>query len=278
MTNTEEILNTLKMMALSLEQHETTYREVCPFCQGGDNSDRGSFSITRTPDRILYHCFRAKCPSYGSIPVSAVSASLDYHVSDKPDYEPVHYYRDLSHLPPEMVKTLWDRFGLTEAEISSNGFKWAGSDQRVYMPVYNALGENTGAVLRDYTGVEKKKTLLYHWRPSTKSAGHWPRCDTSSVVQHRPLVLVEDIVSSIRVARHCPAVALIGTEPSVELIKYLVPRYPRVVLALDPDAYGRAMKHWRTYGLYFDKFQPIKLVCDPKDMTHSDLKEVLDHV
>lgn len=266
------------MMALSLEQHETTYREICPYCQGGDAADRGSFSLTRDPRGILFHCFRDKCGAHGFVPVGAVSASLDYHVSDKPDYEPKHYYRDLSHLPPEMVALLRDRYGLTEAETSANGFKWAGSDQRVYMPVFNALGENTGAVLRDYTGVEKSKTLLYHWRPSTKSAGHWPRITDTAMLQHRPLVLVEDIVSGIRVARHCPVVALIGTEPSVDLIKYLVPRYPRVVLALDPDAYGRAMKHWRTYGLYFDNFKPIKLLEDPKDMSHDELKEIMDHV
>lgn len=265
-------------MALSLEPYETTYQEMCPYCEGGNSADRGSFSITRDPRGIVFHCFRDKCGAHGFVPVGAVSASLDYEIPVKPDYEPHHYHRDLYHLPPQMVTLLRDRFELTESEISANGFKWAGYDQRVYMPVYNALGENTGAVLRDYTGVEKAKALLYHWRPSTKSAGHWPRIDTSSVVQHRPLVIVEDTVSGIRVARHCPAVAILGTEPSVELIKYLVPRYPRVVLALDPDAYGRAMKHWRTYGLYFDDFKPIKLLEDPKDMSHDELKEIMDHV
>lgn len=266
------------MLALSLEPYETTYREICPYCNGGDSADRGSFSITRDPRGIVFHCFRVKCGAHGFVPVGAVSASLDYEIPDKPEYEPKHYYRDLEPVPGCMLNYLYAKFELTLEEVERNGFKWAPSDQRVYMPVYNPLGENTGAVLRDYTGVEKTKTLLYHWRPSTKSAGHWPRCDTSSVVQHRPLVIVEDIVSSIRVARHCPAVALIGTEPSVELIKYLVPRHPRVVLALDPDAYGRAMKHWRTYGLYFDNFKPIKLLEDPKDMTHDELKEIMDHV
>lgn len=265
-------------MALSLGQYETTYREICPYCNGGDSADRGSFSITRDPRGIVFHCFRAKCGAHGFVPVGAVSASLDYETPKKPDYKPKHYYRDLEGLPAKIHTLLFERFGLSVSETTANGFKWAGLDQRVYMPVYNELGENTGAILRDYTGVEKKKTILYHWRPSTHSAGHWPRITASDMPQHRPLVLVEDIVSSIRVARYCPAVALIGTEPSVELIKYLIPRYPKVVLALDPDAYGRAMKHWRTYGLYFDEFKPIKLLADPKDMSHEELKEVMDNV
>ena len=265
-------------MALSLVQYETTYREVCPYCDGGDSADRGSFSITRDPRGIVFHCFRAKCGAHGFVPVGAVSASLDYHVPDKPEYEPKHYYRDLQPLSGKITDWLCTKFHLTPEEIQNNGWKFADQDQRVYMPIFNALGENTGAVLRDYTGVEKKKTILYHWRPTTHSAGHWPRITDTAMLQHRPVVLVEDIVSAIRVARHCPAVALIGTEPSVDLIKYLVPRYRRVVLALDPDAYGRSMKHWRTYGLYFDNFEPIKLLEDPKDLSHDDLKEVMDNV
>lgn len=274
---TKEILDTLKMMALSLGQYESTYREICPFCGSNAGADRGSFSITRDPRGIVWHCFRAKCGAHGFVPVGAVSGSLDY-VKTKPEYEPKHFYRDLELLPGHIRDLLYARFAVTSREADLNGFKWCQEMQRVYMPIYNWLGENTGAVARDYTGVEKKKAILYHWRPSTHSAGHWPRCDVSSVAQHRPLVLVEDIVSSIRVARHCPAVALIGTEPSVELIKHLTTRYTKVVLALDPDAYGRSMKHWRTYGLYFDEFKPIKLLADPKDMSHEELKEVMDNV
>lgn len=262
----------IKLESLSLGMDQTSYNSLCPFCS--DGGVRGSFSLTRIEGGILFNCFRDKCGACGRVPINA--SSLDYgHKRSLPGavFEPRYYNYPLTKLHLPARKFLRSKYGLLDTEIDQAGFRWAGEHERIYMPVRNPSGTELGAQLRSYDTSERSKTLNYKW--VDEAFIHWPKVN-SVVAPGGPIILVEDIVSSIRCARFADSCALLGTSLSPALARVLCAKYAHVLVALDPDAYGKAMKMWKDYALFFKRFDVVKLPKDPKDMEHNQLEIYLD--
>ena len=82
-------------------------------------------------------------------------------------------------------------------------------------------------------------------------------------------MLVEDIPSAIRLARHTKSVALMSnTIPAnalSELSKYTV------YIVLDEDATSQSIKLKEKYSLFFKECKIIAITKDPKDMSEIEL-------
>ena len=82
-------------------------------------------------------------------------------------------------------------------------------------------------------------------------------------------VLVEDIISSIRVARHVQCVALLSNSIPTNAMRFFSGK--NIVIVLDNDATAHALRIKQRYSLFFNSCQVISIDKDPKNMGNDEL-------
>ena len=259
---TKEIREYIKNLALDLEISSTSERSVCPFCGGGAKAEH-TFSVTRTPEGLLYNCFRASCPN-GHGFVGSRNVVRDYKPKIR-QFVPKYYTKPLFKLPNVIRDWMIKKYRLTPEEIINAGFKYSIEDKRVYMPIFDDKGYETGAVARAFNGQEPK-AVMYKYNDGPKFYFPFGELYGSSVV------IVEDIISAIRCKRlFGNAVALLGTGFNPEQATYLSSLFKNIVYALDPDAVYKAIDYAIEYQLLFNSSRVAFLTADPKDLSDEKL-------
>lgn len=255
----------IKHACLELSVGESTRECLCPYCGGGDTKEK-SFPITRLPDGIIYNCYRAKCGKAGFIP--SRGSSLDYVVPHKEkEFVPRPYEYKLEKLDENQIRFFRSSFSLVDKEIRDNGIKYSPEHSRYYFPLFNRRGYDVGGIARSYKKASPKS--LTYWTHDGPRL-HYPRTETNS----ETCVLVEDIVSGIRVARFLPAIVLLGTSLNKQQVAAIATDYKNVICALDPDATQVSITHKKRHGLSFRNFLIAPLSKkDPKDMTDKEIQE-----
>lgn len=264
----EEYIKT-EAMGLPVEDNILTH---CCFC---DNAPPWppSLSITRTESGLLYHCFRQGCGAaghYGSLPSGLTDNKIKQRFIKK---ELILATRDLT---PEELHTLSIEYDLTVEEIQRNGIKWLTGKEGIAMPIYSESGMMIGHNIKYFL---KSKFKSFLFMTEQQPALHFP-C-ISNMTEYRPstLIVVEDILSAIRVSRFGQGVALLGTDLNVEKLKILLTgriAFSTFVLALDPDALGKAVNLTKEFKLFMPQMKIASLSADPKDLSHEDLRKELN--
>lgn len=257
---------TIALEGMLLEHEETVRNIECPECRG-----TGTLAITRIEAGLLYCCHRASCSLKGLIPTLSSGRA-----SAPKKFKPREFTRPLIPLPDGMAANLCAAYGLTWREmVLDNGWRLDYTQDRIYMPIFGhpAYPVNIGAQCKSWCGLSPK-ILTYLWKPSVKL--HFP-----AIPQWRsgqPIVLVEDIISSIKVAQHAGACALLGTNLNIEQAQFLRKLTNHIIFMLDPDAQGKAITLKQKYGLYFRRCDVVVLETDPKDSTEEALHQTLKAV
>lgn len=162
------------------------------------------------------------------------------------------------------------------------------TDGRYLLPIFDPKGGKRGVVARipwDHAplwattpiGGPKADTFRSAWGPVQS---HY------SGDMEKPLVLVEDQLSAIKLAAHgYGSVALLGTPADVvgtyggtDRVAEIATRsrsYDEVIVALDADATDAAFKFVRKWGSAFRRIRVAILSNDIKDTRASELAEVL---
>lgn len=141
---------------------------------------------------------------------------------------------------------------------------------RVILPIYNEEGSLIWYQCRALQQGQKPKYLQ-------------PARDRSKIMfrvikdkrDTQSAIIVEDILSAIRVGAHANTYSLLGTKITTEQASYFS-KYQEVTTWLDPDRAGRdgAYKIRRTLGLITDT-KNIVTSTDPKDLSDKQIKEHL---
>ena len=244
-----------------LQEGETVTGELCPACNGGMNGDH-ALAVSRREGRLLWICYRASCGFKGSsatsmgytgtTPVSTRGATGRWIA------------RDSEPLPERVAELLLQRYSIGPSEISRGKLGW--SDGRVILPVISSTGEPDGCTMRSFDGAKPKS--LAHTEPDALA---WYRNRGSDT-----LVIVEDQLSAIVASKYVNAVALLGTNlnqsRATEIRKA---RFSRVLLALDADAFDKAVGYVRKYRSYLP-MELLRLDKDIKDMKDEDVIKLFD--
>ena len=259
--------------AESLDIGETTRKPQCPRC-GRDKS----FSITRSEDKIEYNCFRAVCECKGTIPLNGLDKSeVKNHKTTT--FRPRYYHNPLFRLTEPLRGLIYDTWGVDKETQIQNGFKWAKDDGRLHIPVYNHLGEATGATSKILDRCELEpgapKSIIYNHLDVPKLDFTSDTLYKSDYKDKESVILVEDKLSAIRVSKHIPCVSLSGVFLSEEAAIVLASQYKNLIIALDADTWhtnkplGTRLKE--LYGLYFDEVINLYIERDFKDMSEEEL-------
>lgn len=272
----EEIISILQDCGKSLGEGETDSSLPCPWCGGGRTHEKG-FRLTKKGDSLLFICFRASCGESGCVGLGMPSLVPPEPDKEKayPDYGRI-YRSELKEILSGQYEMLRDSYGLAEKEINDAGWKWAPADSRLALPVRSPAGVHRGYQLRamhkwqmmKWSSWQEKTSdpwLAWYRRPNPTFGG--------------PLVLVEDMISALKVSRHFPCCALLGTNFSLKKVDEIARNkrlHGAVVLGLDRDAYGVSLNLLDKWKFYLEgNFFPI---CLSKDFKYEPDKTIIEQV
>lgn len=256
-------------------------RFVCPNCGGGSTNERSLSIFRKRPHNAGYTCWRASC-DLGSGMVSLIhddkkilnGYNKNTNVKKKSIAVPG------KPLSPKARKWLKRHFNLTDELLAYAGVSEHGSDGRIIYVIFGPRRHRRGCVLRAYKHLYKghrefctiPKALNVVDDPKHPSTS-WYYRGRHVRKQTNTLVIVEDIVSALRLNPYTDSLALCGTIFSAaRQMEVKRANYDRIYLALDNDATRTASKIVKNCKLTLPKLKVKFLPKDVKDMGEDELK------
>lgn len=271
----------LRKYADEVQIGTTETRWDCPFCGGGGNKDR-AFSITRTDEvTVLYDCHRASCGRSGRVSSPGIHIPrLDPKtiiVSDNSPvsvrkFTPKEYRGNLGELGTKWLSSLSNRFGLEPEELLDEGWREDIETGRLVYPIRSSIGLRRGFETRraPWHDAGIPKTIAYR-EHDCPWVGWFRGIGTG------PVVLVEDMVSALKVSRQYQVACLMGSHIGIEHIWEIssVHKEAGIILALDRDATEKAERFVRDWQFVLSNFRHVLLSNDLKHSSDKEIKEII---
>lgn len=180
---------------------------------------------------------------------------------------------------PAVARVWLGKYAITEYEIVSNKLLWSEYWQQLIFPYFDkymnlcawqgrsfeAEGANKHGNARGRSKWFSQGNLktLYHILPIKET--------------YDQVVLVEDVVSAIKVARIAPAMPIFGSQIGLERFKTLAERIKEVVIWLDPNMKKQMVTEARKAELMGIGSRVVFSTLDPKEHSMEEIKEYLQH-
>ena len=252
MLDRKELEERVKELAIAVEPG-TALREICPKCGGGGSKEKSLAISIDEQGYLLWFCHRASCDFKGK---RSAWGAVGY-TPRKPKSVYTGYTELLSSEQEEWLNA---KFSLTKETCNNLGFRNNVRDGRIYVPV-----KDRGCILRAYRG-ETPKVLTFKENPDLPFMSVYK----SEIGQHWP-VIVEDCFSAAKVYQAgITAVALHGTHFGVDKLRELLTIADGAILALDKDAFDKAIK----YSVQYRPFMKIEVWKLDQDLKYSSEEEI----
>lgn len=278
--NRYSALRHIQDIATSLQAGEST-REVCPLCNGGSTREKSLVVKRSNETSATFICFRNSC-SLGSGHIAIFSDNNTVLTAKSRPCSKELKEPDLYPLSQAAIDHLRSKYWMTDPEIVHSGVRLT-FDQRLALPVFTPTGRIAGLVIRKekelYRGRREYSTIPKVWnfvRDKDNYCGSWYHKHFYKRKYSDTLIIVEDILSAVRLAAYSDSVAITGTNllrPVISHIKQS--RYDKVWLALDNDAIKRAFSLVRRFQSELPHMNVMGLQQDFKNMSSADMQQVL---
>lgn len=249
---------------LALRDDET-YRGDCPQCRG-----KGTFTAINDSGIMKYNCYKLDCGTRGTY--SSDMTAEDILKRMRPAPEPADKEVETMEIPVYLVRPNQEhekhrdfvlRWGLQHYP----GLLYDVRQERTVFPILHK-GRMIDAVGRAVgTRVQPK------WYRYTGAADYFT-VGTGDVA-----IVVEDVVSAIVAEKLVPnvtAMAILGTSISKAHLAALA-EYPKVVIALDPDAMSKTISYRREINLWTgNETIAMKLYDDIKYRSPEDIAKLTE--
>lgn len=250
----------------------------------GDTKQR--LYVKKVPRGTVFWCHNCLLSGYEKDSDSSPSETSNYikYLNEKQNQETISTNIiklpsdfSLHEIPPKGL--LWlAKYNITEKERLSFGIGYSQYMNRLILPVYDKLngnliywqGRNLGTIDKEhpkYLNIKKTGAKNVFFKRT--------RFDLNT-----PLVIVEDILSAIRVGRYANTLSLLGSYIPPTLLMQLTNEYKtdKVYLWLDSDKYKEAIK----YAANIRATTLIKtcVICttkDPKQTADDTIKQVINY-
>jgi len=258
-------------------------RENCPIC--GDT--KGRLYIKKIAGGILRHCHNENCykdspfvPNKNKTPKEIFNNIKPFLYSDLDiagentvlsEKEISLPYDFTLELPKEAERWL-SSSGITDKEALDNMIGYSPYMNRIILPVYQDKkvvyfqGRALGAI--------SKTNPKYLNLRNTGAKDIYFKINNYSKLTS--LVIVEDILSAIKIGRHCNVLALLGSYFPAN-IYHILKEYELVFIWLDADKYTTALKEAkRLKSITSSQIKTIYTVKDPKEYSDTVIKTILN--
>lgn len=180
------------------------------------------------------------------------------------------------HLWPVKYKAHLFKYDITYEEIENNNLHYSAGMKRIIIPVYDeslSLVSWQGKTLEKLT---KKHPKYFGQSIPGSDTPHYAYRESNAVPV---VVLVEDFISAIRVARHLPCIVVHGVHVKDYFISHLIKNHSRVIIFFDDD--NKTVRD-TTANLKQSLSMVMESVVaieghnkDPKEFDRKELREVL---
>lgn len=264
--------NEIRLHAAILRGNETTNGILCPWCKGGENKDK-SFSITKRIDGVvLYICHRAKCGKHGRI-------NRDKTFTESPtsqiSFVP-RCYSALTRVPSrEEIEYLKQRYFIQPSDVYRYRLA-VTTDQAeklvipIYGPRFNKRGYEARVFIKENSG---PKTM--HYKEVDEPWLGWFFTNSSSINSIKPVVIVEDVLSAIRVSQKATAVSLMSSHMAMKDIMEVARLTDDIILCLDKDATQKAFGFQKKFAYVAPQLRVVPIEKDLKYYDDKSLEEII---
>ena len=254
---------------------------VCPYCAGG-RSGEPCMSIGLTEAHyVVYHCFRAGCGRVGGFwPSGSVGRNGLGTARPKREFAPRVYLGETQAVGEGWRAELLELYGLSVREVSEAGWVEDIRTGRLVCPIRGLLNEHRGYELRQRKqGVHFRGPKTDHYREVEGLWAGWYGIRGPGADGPNPnhVVLVEDVVSALKVSRWFPCMSLMGSTVTADHLREAFRVSNSVVLALDRDASSKALAFQRKFRVMWN-FRVALLSNDLKYESDDRIKEIVNGV
>lgn len=204
-----------------------------------------------------------------SSPPQRVSLPEDF-TTEIPEEGLVHLYKH--HFTPELIQKYGIGYSEDSRIFSERKKEWYSTGPRLIFPCY----VNLELVYFEGRSISQTNQNMKYITVGGKSQLFFSKTEKF----RRPIVLVEDIMSAMRVGENIPAIALRGTKLSDVNLNFLVALTKYYILWLDHDGAGlRASTQiytrmsWRNNSGHI---RQVKTALDPKCYSDKQIKDILN--
>ena len=236
---------------------------ACPQCikQGRDHA-RDNLGVYSDGHSFCFSCGYHS----NSNRVSRYASSQEEASETKAESLCLPYDADASL--PDFTREWLQRYEFDQATILSNLILWSPSKERLIFP-YFIRGELVGYQARCFNEMERKKRK---WFSQGKLDSFiYTRGNESST-----LVLVESVISAIKVGRFAQASPIFGSVISLQRFLGISHVWNNVVIWLDPDKRKEAVQQANKSRSVIPNVSVIISDKKPKDHTYEEIKIILN--
>jgi hypothetical protein len=235
--------------------------------------DRSGDNLAVYPDGHEY-CYR--CGYYVPAPLTLAhikkrTEKMEDYLQNVKDNELVQMPMDYKEVIKDPEAVAWlNACGITPRHCLDYEVGWSDSLKQVVFPVYNDEGKLFATLGRNCSGTGKKwiATGSPHLHPAVYTNF---RAELANV-----LVIVEDVVSAIRVGEIAPCMPLFGTTTTHSRMAWVANHYAKVIVWLDFDAFDKAREVATKLSLYgATEIYMIQTERDPKGYTDAEISELI---
>lgn len=242
-------------------------------CEQCGNSNK-SVAINHYFDKFTYYCFacgHTEIRSKGKLTLAELTRlnELNEEASNFRDTEIVLPSDFTTDIP--LVGRLWlYSGGISSSTWREYGIGYSESLKRVILPVFNDEGR---LIWYQCRAVEKGQKPKYIQPSSDKSKVVFKGKNNKHTTD--TIIIVEDILSAIRVGKQFNVISILGTKLSSWHINYLS-KYSRVITWLDSDRAGQtgAYEIRKSLSLVTET-DNIVTKLDPKKLTDEQIRNAL---
>ncbi len=236
--------------------------------------------VTRTLEGWKWFCHR--CDEKGMKFLQGLAPSEWLKFNQAPG-EHEQAYVDKIELPPDTTSEIppaglaWlYKAGLEDIDIKRFNFGFSPTLQRVILPVYKRVAQGNNKLVYYQARYLQKPSEKHPKYINVRAKSRENIYFHADHLQEETVVLVEDILSAIRVGNHLPTLGLLYAYVPDDLIYSLSRAYSQIILWLDPDKHGRMMDRVRTYRSMGLNVVMIRSGEDPKFYTDDEIAEKLE--
>ena len=259
---------------------------LCPFCGGGRTRER-TLGISKDEDGLVFfRCFRVSCGIQGRTRSSVRGWAGDPTTKRREPKKEIQRL-DLSLLQG-VGGSLWDERLRRLYDLGTNEYDRLGwrvldkgrDTERLAIPVRGRESDLRGYEVKAFDTRYGPKSRLIH-APTSPEAPLWGSYISPQVppLVRRPLVVVEDSISALKVSRHTDSYCLLGTDVStdkgLELADISGDR--PIYLCLDKDASEKAAIVTRKMRFLLPNLRNVPIMRDLKFYTDQEILNLIEN-
>lgn len=246
--------------------------EQCPDCASrGRDRHKDNLGVWEDGHKRCFSCGYSEQPKPTPNQIVMQLQALNDGVKGPTEYKRIHLPADCAQTFPDEVSRWWRAYGITDKEAITNNFTWSGSWERLIMPVYRQMGQL--AFWEGRAFAPNKSRYHIEGNPTDFLDIIGPRS-----LNQDCLVLVEDKLSAIKIARRTTVMVLHGSHLPLSQIVMLRNMFNRIVMWLDFDKAKDSMSKIDTLGNYFDEARMVLTEKDPKCYNNMEIFHELKKV